>query len=71
MRAWLALGLIILPIAACAQTRGGADGANWSELQASLPEFPKPENYLPLYVSVTTPFAFFSLISWSTPIVSP
>ena len=62
MRVWLALGLI-LTIAACAQTHGiegsSADGAKWSEIQASLPEFPRSENYLPLPVSATTPFAFF------------
>ena len=51
MRVWFALGLIFLPIAACAQMRGGegegAEGANWTELKASQPEFPKPEDYQP------------------------
>jgi hypothetical protein len=62
MRAWLALALI-LPIAACAQTRGiegsPADDARSAEVQGQLPEFPKPENYLRLPVSATTPFTFF------------
>jgi len=62
MRAWLALGLV-LPIVAAAQTptpEGGADdGARWGEVQQQLPEFPKPEDYLPLQVSATTSFAFF------------
>lgn len=62
MRAWLALGLI-LAIAACAPTRvieaSSADGAPWAEMPEPLPEFPRPENYLPLPVSATTPFAFF------------
>jgi len=62
MRAWLALALI-LPIAACAQTRGiersPTDDARSGEFQGPLPEFPKPENYLGLQVSATTPFAFF------------
>ena len=62
MRAWLMLGLL-LPIAAWAQPRGldgDADNATrWEEAQAPLPEFPKPENYLPLPVSATTTFDFF------------
>jgi hypothetical protein len=62
MRGWLALGLI-LPLVAWAQTRD-PDGSftetgRWDEVQAQLPEYPKPENYLPLQVSATTPFAFF------------
>jgi hypothetical protein len=62
VRAWLALGLLVLPIAAGAQTRGVADGsagAGWSELPALSPKFPKPEDYLPLQVKTTTSFAFF------------
>ena len=62
MRAWLALGLL-LPIVTAAQTRtmedSSADGARWGEVQTPLPEYPKPENYLPLQVSATTPFDFF------------
>jgi hypothetical protein len=62
MRAWLVLGLF-LPIVAVAQTRaleGGSDeGARLGEVQPSLPEFPKPADYLPLQVSATTPFKFF------------
>ena len=62
MRAWLALGLI-LPLAAWSQA-GSADGiyvdaGRGGEAQAPLPEYPKPENYLPLQVSATTPFVFF------------
>jgi hypothetical protein len=62
MRAWLALGLI-LPLAGCAQA-GSAEGdygdaGRGGEAQAPLPEYPKPENYLPLQVSATTPFVFF------------
>lgn len=62
MRAWLALALIVLPLAAGAQMRGNAEGSagsNWSELQAPPPEFPKAENYLPLQVTATTTFNFF------------
>lgn len=62
MRGWLVLALA-LPLAAWAQTRdfdgGFKDAARWDELQAQLPEYPKAENYLPLRVSVTTPFDFF------------
>ena len=62
MRAWLALGLM-LPLAAWAQARGlegdSRDGGRWDEVQVRLPEYPKPENYLPISVSVTTPFDFF------------
>jgi hypothetical protein len=62
MRAWLALGLI-LPLAACAQADSAegnsADAGRGGEAQAPLPEYPKPENYLPLQVSATTPFVFF------------
>lgn len=62
MRGWLLLGLM-LPLAACAQMRGFdgnfKDAARRDEAQAQLPEYPKPENYLPLRVSATTPFDFF------------
>jgi hypothetical protein len=62
MRAWLALWLI-LPLAAWAQASSaeGNDGGGGrgGEVQAPLPEYPKPENYLPLQVSATTPFIFF------------
>jgi hypothetical protein len=62
MRAWLALGLMVLPIAAAAQIGGteeGSAGASWRELQATPPQFPQAENYLPLQVTATTTFAFF------------
>jgi hypothetical protein len=62
VRAALALGLLVLPIAAGAQTRGieaGAQGSGWSEAQVAPPGFPKPDNYLPLQVTATTTFAFF------------
>lgn len=62
MRVWFALGLM-LPLAAWSQTRGlesePEDAGRWDEAQAQLPEFPKPENYLPLRVSATTTFDFF------------
>jgi CNP1-like family len=62
MRGWLALGLM-LPLAAWAQTRD-PDGnfkedGRWEEVRAQLPEYPKPENYLPFRVSETTSFEFF------------
>jgi hypothetical protein len=62
MRAWLAL-LLILPLAAGAQTYGS--GENYGarerkvEIQVVFPPYPKPENYLPFQVNATTPFAFF------------
>ena len=61
MRAWLALALM-LPLAA-AQAQGfdsrreGREGG--SEAKVLLPQYPKPENYLPFEVSATTPFQFF------------
>lgn len=62
MRSWLALGLM-LPLAAWAQTRGfeddSKDAGRSHEMQAQLPEYPKPENYLPLQVSATASFDFF------------
>ncbi|MBE0614661.1 MAG: CNP1-like family protein [Burkholderiales bacterium] len=62
MRAWLAL-LLIFPLAAGAQIFGfGENGGKRdraAESKALLPEFPKPENYLPFEVSATTPFSFF------------
>jgi hypothetical protein len=62
MRAWLALCLI-LPLAAWAQAGAAegnsADASRRLEEQVQLPEYPKPENYLPLEVSETTSFHFF------------
>ncbi|HMC44167.1 MAG TPA: CNP1-like family protein [Caballeronia sp.] len=62
MRAWIALGLI-LPLVAWAQVVGAdgnfGDAGREDEAQAPRPEYPKPENYLPLQVSGTTPFVFF------------
>ncbi len=62
MRSWPALALI-LPLVAGAQTSGigesDGDQARRGEVQVSLPQYPKPENYLPFEVSATTPFAFF------------
>jgi len=61
MRRWPAL-LLMLPLAAGTQAYGSderAGGHRGTEAQVSLPEYPKPENYLPFEVSGTTPFAFF------------
>ncbi len=62
MRAWLVLGLM-LPIAAWAQTRdseGNSENAGRrDEAQVQLPEYPKPENYLPLKVNAIAAFDFF------------
>jgi hypothetical protein len=62
MRAWLALGLM-LPLAAWTQTRdfeGDSRNAGRGDgVPVQLPEYPAPENYLPLQVSATTAFEFF------------
>ena len=62
MRAWPAL-LLILPLAACAQAPGSetnyGDRDRRGEVAVPLPQYPKPENYLPFEVSATTPFDFF------------
>jgi CNP1-like family len=62
MRAWAVL-MLMLPLAAAAQTPGFDDGhsdrASRAEKQLALPPYPKPENYLPFQVSATMPFAFF------------
>ncbi|MBE0622279.1 MAG: CNP1-like family protein [Burkholderiales bacterium] len=57
MRPWPALALL-LPLAAGAQTSDIGDQTRPDEVQVSLPQYPKPENYLPFEVSATTPFAF-------------
>ncbi len=62
MRARLALVMLVLPLAAGAQTRGTEEARSapaWSEIKSPPPAFPKPENYLPLQVKTTTSFAFF------------
>lgn len=61
MRAWPAL-LLILPLAAAAQTFGFGEKKGRRDSDAAkltLPRYPEPENYLPFEVSATTPFAFF------------
>jgi hypothetical protein len=62
VRAWLAL-VLILPLAAAAQASGfgedSGDQGSRGEVQVPLPAFPKPENYLPFLVSMSSPFAFF------------
>lgn len=62
MRSWLAL-VLMLPLAAVAQAPGfGEDHGGQvrrSETPVSLPQYPKPENYLPFQVSATMPFNFF------------
>lgn len=61
MRAWLAL--LLLPLAAAAQSPGSNDGYGSrdrrGEAKVALPQYPNPENYLPFEVSATTPFNFF------------
>ncbi len=60
MRGWLLL-LLALPLIASAQLfeRRFKDDSTWKEMEAQLPEFPKPENYLPVTVTATTPFDFY------------
>ncbi len=62
MRPWPALALIVALFAA-AQTPGFGedygDRDRRAEVQAPLPQYPQPENYLPFEVSETTSFAFF------------
>jgi len=62
MRAWIVL-MLMLPLAAVAQTPGFGDShserASRAETPVPLPPYPKPENYLPFQVSDTLPFAFF------------
>lgn len=62
MRAWLALALL-LPLTVAAQAPGfdtdrGEHGRG-GETKVPLPQYPKPENYLPFEVSAITPFSFF------------
>ena len=61
MRTWLTLVLILLPLAAAAQTQGFDSGQrdHRGEAKVPLPQYPKPENYLPFEVSATTAFSFF------------
>ncbi|TSA15139.1 MAG: hypothetical protein D4R74_06970 [Betaproteobacteria bacterium] len=62
VRTWLALALMF-PLAVGAPTTRAEDDTGdrdrGGEMRVVLPPFPRPENYLPLYVSETTPFAFF------------
>jgi len=62
MRSWPALALI-LPLVAGAQTPGfedhGGDRDRRGEVQAPLPQYPQPENYLPFEVGAITPFVFY------------
>jgi hypothetical protein len=62
MRALPAL-LLILPLAAGAQTSGSGNTYGgrqpWIEIATPLPQYPEPENYLPFEVNATTPFQFF------------
>jgi CNP1-like family len=62
MRAWAVL-MLMLPLAAAAQTPGFDDGhsdrASRAETPVKLPSYPKPENYLPFQVNAIMPFAFF------------
>ena len=62
MRAWLVL-MLIVPLVAAAQMPGfdesQGEHQRREEAQVPLPQYPKPENYLPFQVSATTPFGFF------------
>lgn len=62
MRIWLAL-VLVLPLVAGAQMRDPGGNAKESgrldDAQAQLPEYPKPENFLPVRVTATTQFDFF------------
>jgi hypothetical protein len=62
MRAWLAI-VLLLPLVASAQfsnfEENYEDDSRWRELQTKLPDYPKPENFLPFKVAATSPFAFF------------
>lgn len=62
MRIWPAL-VLILPLAAGAQgfgsDRGAGEPGSRAETRVALPQYPKPEDYLPFEVSATLPFAFF------------
>ncbi len=62
MRARLALALM-LPLTVAAQAPGFDAGRSerdgGGEAKVPLPQYPKPENYLPFEVSAITPFEFF------------
>ena len=62
MRVWPTL-VLIFPLAAGAQGFG-SDGrfgepSSRGEARVTLPQYPKPGDYLPFEVSATTPFIFF------------
>jgi hypothetical protein len=69
MRRLFAALLCLLPFAAPAKNIANTDWGKfeydfedekpWVELQAQLPDYPKDENLLPLYVSATTDNRFF------------
>lgn len=62
MRAW-AIVMLMLPLAAAAQTPGFGDGhsdrAGRAAKQLPFPPYPKPKNYLPFQVNAIMPFTFF------------
>jgi CNP1-like family len=62
MRAWIVL-MLMLPLAAAAQTPGFGDShgeqASRAQTPVPLPPYPEPKNYLPFQVSDILPFAFF------------
>jgi hypothetical protein len=64
MRARLALALaLMLPLAVAAQIFGFGPSRperdSGPDAKVSLPQYPKPDDYLPFEVSAITPFAFF------------
>lgn len=60
----LALALLLtLQLMACAKSRIVADDyegdKRWEEVEMQLPEYPRPQNYLPFKVTAESPFDFF------------
>jgi hypothetical protein len=55
---WLALALL-LPASAWAQTPNSEDGRRSADVDAQLPPYPKPEDYLQFRVNAISAFDFF------------
>jgi hypothetical protein len=62
VRPWLVI-ILLLPLVAAAQFSNFEeeyeDDSRWRELQTRLPDYPKPENFLPFKASAASPFLFF------------